>query len=227
MKRKSLLILWGVILVAGGCVTSPEEREARRSNAFNLTGEYESVLSDSDVSLNFEILNEEGNHDILIFMGRRGDSLTDTEETFLEELAEKHNISISSEEILRNASNLILGKGHPLIDLRGGENISDNFGRSSKFNVCSKSIKTYKSNLPKEERVMPRSDEVRTDVKLNIYYCLSGTVNSESKEVIVGEFELAATTNYKIKGGKGGVGASSEGAVRLNFRAERLSSSTL
>lgn len=212
--RLSLLLLF-ISYFLYGCSVSKEEKEARRENAFDLNGSYQTIAY-SEVSLHFDITNENGKSDILVVLDRIGD-LTEKEKRFLSELENGHDIVITPETLLNQ---LVLGKGRSFIDFTGGENISDNFGKTSKFNVCSDTVQSYNSN----QRPSP-GEENRRNLRLEIGYCFSGTVKEDSKEIIEGEFRLLAKTYYEIENdiGENGIGIENEGKVSLKYKAERES----
>ena len=204
MKNLNLLSLC-LFLLFSGCI-SEEEKEVRRGNAFDLSGRYQ-TLGNSEVDMNFEIVNEEeGNHNIAIALERVG-VLVDKEKTFLSELERNHGIVIPLEEFSNRFFIVALGKGSPFLDFSGGENISDDFGKSSRFFVCS-SLSDYESN--KVDKINP---------KLKINYCLSGTIEKGSN-IVVGNVELSASTYYDIE--NGGVGVSSDGKIDLKYKAKRI-----
>ncbi len=160
----SLILLFGLLL--NGC-SSKEELQARRDNAYDISGEYAVKKSnESDVSLFFSVKNESGRHDIVVDL-ERVDGYSEIEQQFLK----KENVS--SKDVFKYFGNHIqLGKGLNKINkdhVNGGENISTDFGETSRFHVCSE---VYKFSEKKE-----------------VYYCLNGTVKKNNTKV-TGELSL-------------------------------------
>jgi hypothetical protein len=109
-----------------GCA-APSEKEERRQNAFDISGNY-TPMTFSPTHLSFKISNETGRHDIKIEMNRDQISLLE------QEAYEKKGLQI--EKIKSFMGNpFVLGEGYYKDNLIGGENISDDFGETSKILV--------------------------------------------------------------------------------------------
>ncbi|MCY4643525.1 MAG: hypothetical protein OXB88_02810 [Bacteriovoracales bacterium] len=215
MKKKNLLLSCSLIAVLGGCL-SEEEIASRRDHAFDLTGSYEAILLDSGIGLDLHIVNEEGNHDILISMNRRGSFLSDEELAFLSKLERKHQVSLSEERFLRNSSSIEIGKGRSFMDFDGGENISNDFGKSSRFNICSEDVQTKKIKA----QITTPSGEIERP-RLHIFYCLSGIIQNDTKDVIDGRLTLESSISYDF--GEEGFGVSFDEKITLPYTAKRKS----
>ena len=213
--KKSLflyLILISFSFSFYGCL-SEEEIQSRQDNAFDLSGLYETV-EESQVSLSLKVINEDGVHDIYVILERKSD-YTKEEEAFLSKLEE--NYKIHKGELLATSKRFVtLGKESGILRaiFYGGDNVSSNFGKTSKFNICSKPIHSQKSN-----KVEP-IEANRKNVKLQIEYCLSGEVNQESKEIIRGELSLQASMSYETT--ENGFGFGSEGGIKLKYTAQKI-----
>ncbi len=153
------------LLISLASCASKKEKEERRENAFNLSGNYvASIRAGSEINMNIDIQNENGRHDIYVKL-ERSSNLTKKEIALLQ----KHGISLSQAEN-NFLPQMVLGRnsdrnGHIVYNLNGGENISDDSGASSKFFVCTPSIEV--SGHPQEGSKKTR---------YHIYYCLSGNV---------------------------------------------------
>ena len=213
MQKTNFVLLSFLAFILGGCI-SEEERQARRDHAFDLAGVYKTLPITSELSFGFEITNQKGAHDILVLMDRTEGTLSNRELAFLERLEEIHGISIPPEQFLRDSSRVILGAGSGN-KFAGGENISSNFGESSHFRVCSGKVQIHKSNIPKTTFF----DKVIRNPELILYYCLSGTVKSESKGIVEGWLELSAETQYQ---GQKNIEFFSNGGVLIFYKAKKV-----
>ena len=215
---KYILIILNVFLL--GCL-SEEEIKARQENAFDLSGTYQTT-ADSEVQLSFTITNQEGKHDILIQIDRTS-PLSEKEKEFLSKLAKEHGIP---EETLLTQSFPTSFGGEIYSDsridefrkmltegIKGGDNISDNFGKTSRFDVCSDNATEHESKKVKEGT---------KNKKLRIFYCLSGVVKKENKKLIEeGELSLEASYSYdSVDHGRRGFATHLVEAT-LNYKAEK------
>ena len=132
MKAISVMMILVVMVLVTGCgmEASPEEKQARRDNAFDVSGDYSPHEESSGFKLN--IKNESGRHDIVVSVLR--DGLTEGEVNFLN----NNKVSVSRVESLLGKK-IVLGKG-ATHQLYGAENVSDDFGASSKVRVLSDKI---------------------------------------------------------------------------------------
>ena len=96
------LLVLGVFLF--GCI-SPEEKKARQDNAFDISGNYQTV-EDSEVQFQFEITNQNAKHDIVVKLTRK-DPLTEEEKQFLSKVKKDH--SITSDDILNQPTEITFG----------------------------------------------------------------------------------------------------------------------
>lgn len=109
-----------------GCA-SQSEKEERRQNAFDISGNY-SPLTLSPSKLSFKIINESGRHDVKVEIGR------DSFHTLELEAYQKRGLdSAKIKELTGNP--ILLGEGYFKDDPNGGENISDDFGETSKISI--------------------------------------------------------------------------------------------
>lgn len=163
---------------------SEEEKQARRDNVYDISGKYQTV-ADSEIQFNFEVTNESGKHDIFVTLNRTT-PLTDEERELLSKLKQDHNLS--DETIFNQPTQITFGKGSSIESyFEGGDNISDDFGKSSRFFVCSNDSPKYKSN---------KQEADKKDITLKIRYCLTGSVKKESKQIIDGRLILSAYSYY-------------------------------
>ncbi len=135
-------------------------------------------------------------------------SFTDEEREFLSEVAKDHGVSV--EILIAQPFPTTFGEEsslfYHLID--GGENISDNFGKTSKFNVCSDNPPEYKSK------------KVIKNIKVKILYCFSGTIKKENKNLIE-EGKLSMKVSYSYSTDKE-IGVSfHDKEIELNYKAEK------
>ena len=202
----ALLIVFSVFL--SGCL-SEEEKQVRRDNAFDISGTYQTE-EDSEVQLSFKITNRTGKHDILVALTRTS-PLTRSEEGLLSKVKTEYDIA---EDIFTMPAKITLERDKYLDLFEGGSNISDNFGKTSRFYVCDDNPSEYGSN---------KAD--KKNIRIQISYCFSGTIKKESKNLVEGKLSLGAysysydtTTNerhFKSEGGE---------IVDLNYKAKITSS---
>lgn len=154
---RSKLFIVVVCLFLGACASEAEKQE-RRENAFDLAGGYKVTKnSGSEVNMNFTVENESGRHDIIVKLDRTSD-FTKKERDFLS--TNKLNPNTVFNHFRKQ---IVLGQGYNSDHLEGGENISDDFGESTKFFVCSRTFQ-----YDKEHRLL---------------YCLSGNVKKKNREM--------------------------------------------
>lgn len=211
---KYILIVLSIFL--SGCL-SEEEIKARQENAFNLSGTYQTTGA-SEVQFNFTVTNQEGKHDILVQVNRTS-PLSDKEKGFLSGLVKEHGIPerpLMAQPFPTtfgaNPDNVMLDTLEKAIE--GGDNISDNFGKTSRFRVCSDSSE-YESR---------KVEQGAKNMKLHIFYCLSGIVKKENKNIVEeGELSLNASYNYEFVDEKEGIAGFSThpGEAILNYKAEK------
>lgn len=115
-----------ILILLTACGVSPEEKELRRANAFDISGSY--IVSDADKNQmnSLNIINESDRSNVFVQISRN--NFTKAEEAAFD----RQKISLNDVENLR--LNLTIGKGKP-IDLSGGENISKDFGKSTRVYV--------------------------------------------------------------------------------------------
>ena len=208
---KQALIILSIFL--SGCL-SEEEIKARQENAFDIAGTYKTT-EDSEVQLNFTITNQNVKHDILVQFNRTSPlPLTDQEKELFSDLAKKHGVSV--ETLTSKPFPAIFGGNFDSFSksMDGGENISSNFGKTSRFHV-------YSDNPPEYES--KKVVEGGKNVKLQIQYSFSGTVKKESKNVIEGKLSLDASYHYDTDTDDG-FGIAFHGRVELNYKAEKIKS---
>gem|GEM_PF-3055157 len=157
--------------------SSEAEKVERRENSYDVSGDYKMTLSTgSEVEMLVSIRNEAGRHDIVATLDRQS-ALTEKERVFLE----TQGIDIDYVRQILSKS-LVLGQGKDSNHLEGGENISTDFGLSSRFYVCSKAF-TFNS-----------------ETRLSI--CLNGTAKKQ-EQLMSGTLELNVTkTKKEIVNGK-------------------------
>ena len=200
---------------------SEEEKQARRDNVYDLSGEYQTQV-DSEIQFSFEVTNESGKHDIFVTLNRTT-PLTDEERELLSKLKQDHNLS--DETIFNQPTQITFGKGSSIVSyFEGGDNISDDFGKSSRFHVCSSDKPEYKSN---------KQEADKEDITLEIRYCLTGSVKKESKQIVDGQLILRASSHYKLikkeesqsetQGDeKTEHDSKAEGEVEFNYKAKKV-----
>ena len=176
---KQALIIFSIFL--SSCI-SEEERKARQENAFDIAGTYKTT-EDSEVQLNFTITNQNVKRDILVQLNRTS-PLTNQEKEFLSEVAKEHGVS--AETLTSKPFPTTFGGESDFLGLgeliSGGENISDNFGKTSRFSVCSDNPPKYESKKTVLEADSFDPEKEIKNVKLSVIYCLSGTIKKESKK---------------------------------------------
>ncbi len=123
MKQIITLIF---ITLLTACVASPEEKEMRRSNAFDISGNYTVANFESNQITSIEIFNESDRSNVYLQLSRN--NFTRDEEVAFD----RQKISLNDVEKLRR--NFQIGKGRPL-DLSGGENISKDYGQTTSLYV--------------------------------------------------------------------------------------------
>ena len=174
--------------------------------------------------MNFTITNQNVKHDILVQLNRTS-PLTNQEKEFLSEMAKEHGVS--AETLTSKPFPTTFGGESDFLGLgeliSGGENISDNFGKTSRFSVCSDNPPKYESKKTVLEADASEPEKEIKNVKLSVIYCLSGTIKKESKNVIEeGKLSLRASYIYDIDEG---IGISfHDKEVELNYKAEKTKS---
>ena len=206
---KYALVIFGVFL--SGCLFD-KEIKAQQENAFDIAGTYKAT-EDSEVQLSFTITNQDGNHDIFVQFNRTS-PLTNQEKEFLSELARVHDVSVDT--LITQPFPSTFG-GHNSFS-KGGDNISTDFGKTSDFYVCSDNLREYESKKFVGEGVKK--------VKLQIFYCFSGIIKKENKDLIEkGKVSLEAFPIYDLMSKKGKlyeeVGGGLSKSLKLNYRAEK------
>lgn len=154
------------------CVTEAE-KEARRQNAFDLSGTWKTT-PDSEVQFSLTLTNQNVKHDIFVTIARTS-PLSDKEKTLLSKVATEHGIAV---ETLTNQAfpTAFGGEDAWLAEvLDGGENISKDVGKTSEFHICS-------DNPP--QHASAKVEEGKTNIKVMIGYCLSGTVKKDTPNLI-------------------------------------------
>lgn len=182
MKFLSILTIF---LLLTSCA-SKDEKEERQQNAFDLSGTYTaSIKTGSEINMGLDIYNEFGRHDIYVKLERN--SVLQSGE---KKLLEKYKISTSEVENYF-LPKMTLGKNSDksldIIHLDGGENISDDFGESSRFSVCTPSL-----------RVRGKNVERATDIQYHVYYCLNGRIKKSDYQ-LSGELKLYVSLKYNQK----------------------------
>lgn len=165
MKTNRNLSIFIVAAIAAlpltGCL-SDDEKKARRAWAFDIAGEYDEARDAEGAGGEVEIINEQDKVDVRVVF-RRGE-LYEGEQAWLDLIAD-------DDRRAEVAAEIVLGEGLNSIeyDLVGGENISDDFGKSSTVTVSGPKID-----------VTPKSDDA-TDGKL--HYMLKATIDNGSAEL--------------------------------------------
>ena len=194
-----------------GCL-SEEEKQARRDNAFDISGSWQTEAS-SEVQFTFEITNQTEKYDISVTLTRTS-PVTEKEKQLLQKAKTDHGIA--SEDILNPPTQITFGgEPDPFGDyLDGGENISDNFGKSSRFYVCGDNPAEYEST---------KTETGKKNIKLGVRWCFSGTVKKENKNLIEdGELSLIVGQSYEKTDGNG-FGSETEGKVSFKYKAQKAS----
>ena len=212
---KYALIIFSVFL--SGCMSKnmSEEKKIQMENALDISGAYKTT-EDSEVQLDFTIANQNEKHDISIQMNRTS-PLTGREKDCFSKLAKEYHVSV--EALTTQPFPTSFGSESDFFGVfddgvfDGLENISDDFGKTSKFNVCSDNSTKYES-----KKVVDGAK----NVKLEILYCFSGTVRKANKNIIKGNLSLHAFFNYYVlsegKDSRLGIGNICE---VLNYKAEK------
>lgn len=156
-----LLVALAMLPLTVGCL-SDEEKEARRAWAYDLSGEYTEVRDDGVEAGSLLIENESSKNDIKVTFTRG--ALYEGEQAFFDLIKDEGTRAELVEKIVIGAGQDELRDG-----LVGGENISDNFGESSKFVVASAK---YEATAKLEEA---------TDAK--VYWSLSAEIQNQSDEL--------------------------------------------
>jgi hypothetical protein len=177
-----------------GCASEAEKQE-RRENAYDLSGTYSASRSTgSELDMNFEIINESGRHDIMVKVQR-----LEAESSKERDLLTAQGID-ADQVFAHFGRELTMGKGYNKKHLEGGQNISDDFGASTRFFVCTEEYQYNKEYqimyclsgyLTKRERVMSgnlelrwfRSREVTIDGKPGTEYSAENTALSYKTDV--------------------------------------------
>jgi len=158
-----------VAILMMACGVSPEEKQQRRANAFDVSGRYE-VNTEYQYrdSMIFQIDNEEERSNIYAIVERDGFSS--------EELKafERQDISLNDVENVR--SRFILGRGKHNV-LEGGENISDDMGESSRIFLKTGRLEEISLENYKVEYV------IRASIKKSDFVLIGGLTLLISKKV--------------------------------------------
>lgn len=186
------LVAAGMATMLSACA-SEVEKEARRQNAFDLAGIYTATLkTGSSLDFVMTVTNETGRHDVLANV-ERGTLLT-SQET---QLLQKHGLNSGTVSAFYGKT-LILGRGKQN-EIEGGENVSDDFGESS--------------------RVRVGSDVLKYDQTRDIFYSLAGTIK-KSDFVLRGSLSLYVRTAVQKTDQEGKPYTTYEtDSVTLNFSA--------
>lgn len=147
--------------VTAGCL-SDEEKEARRAWAYDLSGDYTEVRDEGVSAGTVVIENEQSKNDIKITF-TRGD-LYEGEQAYLDLVAEEAEWTALLETLVLGA-----GESNVTEELIGGENISDNFGESSKLAVSSE-----------EYGATPKIEEA---TEATVHYSISAEILNNSDEL--------------------------------------------
>ncbi|MDE0150927.1 MAG: hypothetical protein OXK80_00300 [Bdellovibrionales bacterium] len=207
-----ILIVFSILF--SGCL-SEEEIQARQDNAFDISGNYQ-TSEDSEVQLNFNIVNQNVKHDIFITVTRSNPHL-EKENEFFSKLAQESGVSL--ETLKAEPLPSTFGGDVGLFDevISGGDNVSRDFGETSDFMVCSDNPKKIDST---------KVIENAQNVQLVISYCLTGLVKKENKNLIEeGTLSVGASYFYDVleEDGETGVDVDPSGVedVVLNYKATK------
>lgn len=205
-----ILIIFSILF--SGCLFE-EEIEARQNNAFDIIGNYQTV-EDSEVQLNFNIVNQNVKHDIFITVTRSNPNL-EKENEFFSKLAQESGVSV--ETLKAHPFPSTFGGDVTLFDesISGGDNVSMDSGETSDFRVCSDNPKKFDST---------KVIENAQNVQLVISYCLAGLVKKENKNLIEeGTLFVGASYFYDTLEEDGEIGAGFEFSgvedVELSYKA--------
>ena len=148
----------------------------RQDHALDVSGAYE-TLPTSEVQLNIDINNQENINDIFILINRMN-FLTKKEQELLLKLKKIHNLP-DDLNIFNQPVSFILGAENFKL-----ENVSNDFGKTSQFIVCSD-----KSKYTNQKQI--------NDKIFEIFYCLTGNIKNKNKSLIRGQlFLIAPNINY-------------------------------
>ncbi len=126
MKMALNLMLALILSCLVGCA-SKEELQKRKDNAFDSSGTYATIKAESEIDFGMVITNESSASDVLVSVMRP--QLTTTETEFFK------NLGLDPAKVMTLiGTTMPLGRGKQH-ELEGGENISDDFGASSKLSV--------------------------------------------------------------------------------------------
>ena len=180
----TLCCLFLALPILSGCFLSESELKARRVNSLDISGVYAiSVGLKTDFA--FKIVNQSETHDIYVDLIRLN-GLLRGERALLEEI--KQLYELTSDDIFDQPRTMSLGKKDTsnLIgrDIRGGENVSTDFGESSVFRVCSEKV-SYPANK-KITGVVSGGKGLFNDTIVRIFlsYCFRGFVFKENRNTI-------------------------------------------
>ena len=184
-----LMLIWMVVSCA-----SKEEKIERAQNAFDLEGSYAVTQgAQSEIGMNYNVRNESGRNDIIIYINERTP-------LHIKEinLLKKHSVNEADifEHFFTNPLELGRGKNSGT-DWEGGDNISDDFGNSSKFYVCSP-----EHNYSKD---------------ITIHYCMNGVAKKSEKSIIGGLTLFLKKKTIKVENGQNVESEEIESVV-LNFK---------
>ncbi len=149
------IIAFILSLAAGtGCV-SEQEKQARRACALDVSGDYSEVRPDGVAAGSLTAENESDKTDVKLAFTRG--ALYDGEQAFIDRLANDDDKSAV-------AAALDFGVGNDPVarDLVGGQNISDDFGASSKVSVSAPGM----AALPSVEGATDAKVEYALDVAI-------------------------------------------------------------
>lgn len=175
-----------------GCL-SEEEKEARRAWAYDLSGEYTEVRQEGVRAGALLIENESSKNDIKVTF-TRGELYEKEQELFdlIQDEAKRAQL----------AETLIIGEGKDELreEFIGGENISDNFGESSKLFVTSDK---YEANA-----------KLETAREARVYWTLSAEIVNESDElrgILTIHYQDSRPKNWADEGAEVAPGNDEEG----------------
>ncbi|NOT80423.1 MAG: hypothetical protein HOP07_15625 [Bacteriovoracaceae bacterium] len=173
-KILNLLLLLSITIITASCVPSPEEKQQRRDNAFDISGEYV-VVTSSYTPTTLKIINEDSFSNVYGTI-TRGD-FTEAEKAAFS----RQNISLNAVEKFR--TNFKIGLGRHFSWFPGGENISDDIGASSKLFITTS------------------SDEGLFVDQYEIDYSVSGTMHKNDK-ILKGRITMTIIKNEVVNGQK-------------------------
>ena len=204
---KYTLIALSIFLT--NCASEEEKEARRRQNAFDLSGTYRTITEDSEVQLEFTITNQNGKHYIFIKVDRTS-PLSDEEKKFIQNEEKKYSLPEGSLTNIAFPTNFG-AEGNSLDEpIGGGKNISKDFGRTSEFHVCS-------DNPQSKNEINPIS------MTLSFYYCLSGTVRKENKNIIEnGVLSLLETYSFEKGNFESSIIVTNDVKAVLNYKAEKV-----